>query len=243
MIAMCVLLVGVSAALADTPIARGDSAFHQLRYSEARAHYLRELDASPGSADGLWRMSRLMNVSAGTAVGEEKHEGYREAERYARACIAADSTRAEGHTWLAVSLGNLAMFEGSKAKVRLAREIKVELDRALALNQDDDVAYSILGSFYRALGNISWIERQLAAVFLGSLPSGGYPEAEEALRKAIVLAPGVLRHRYELGLLYTDWGKEDEARRALQECLSLSPLLASDRADQDRIRRKLRDLE
>jgi tetratricopeptide (TPR) repeat protein len=243
MIAALLLAAGMSIASPNAGIALGDSAFTQLRYAEARGHYLTELQSAPRSAAVLWRMARLMNVAAGTATGEEKHDQYREAERYARSCVAADSSVAEGHTWLAVSLGNLAMFEGSKAKVRLANEIKGELDRALALNRNDDVAYSILGSFYRALGNVSWIERQLAAVFLGSLPSGGYAEAEQALKKAIALAPGGLRHRYELGLLYADWGKDDEARKTLQECLRLTPLLASDRADQERIREKLRDLD
>jgi tetratricopeptide (TPR) repeat protein len=243
MIVAILLAAGIGVSAPPEQIVSGDSAFTQLRYTEAREQYLGELRTAPRNAAVLWRMARLMNVSAGTTTGEEKHDGYREAERYARECVAADSTVAEGHTWLAVSLGNLAMFEGSKAKIRLANEIKRELDRALVLNPNDDIAYSILGSFYRALGNVSWIERQLAAVFLGTLPSGGFPEAEAALKHAIALAPGVLRHRYELGLLYADWGKDEDARRELQECLRLPPLLASDRNDQDRIRGKLRDLE
>jgi len=89
----------------------------------------------------------------------------------------------------AAALGNIAMFEGSKGKVRLCNEIKQELDRALDLDSLDDVAYSIMGSFYLALGKVSWIERQLASVFLGSLPDGGFEEAEAALRRAIAIAP------------------------------------------------------
>lgn len=245
MLALFVLILFGSAggSPAFREIATGDSAFVQLRYADAEDWYARALTVSPHDPEVLWRLSRLANIRAGLLSGEEKHALYREAERHARACLSADSLVAEGHTWLAVSLGNLAMYEGSKAKVRLSREIKQELDRALALKPDDDVAYTILGSFYRALGNVSWIERQLASVFLGSLPEGGYPEAEAALQKAIGLAPGVLRHRKELGMLYMDWGREEDARKVLHEALLLPVVLASDRADKDRVREALRELE
>lgn len=245
MIAAILLLGGLIAA-SPAPAARlasGDSAFVALRYADARAMYLKALQASPESPAALWRLARLANVEAGVATDEAKHAGYREAERYARACVAADSTVPEGHTWLAVSLGNLAMFEGSKAKVRMCAEIKHALDRALLLKPDDDIAYTILGSFYRALGNVSWIERQLASVFLGTLPDGGYPEAEVALKKAIALAPGTLRHRQELGMLYIDWGKDEQARVVLRESLQLPITLVSDEADKQRIREALADLD
>ncbi len=238
------LFMGVLAVVPPSAgLAAGDSAFVAQRYAEARSCYVERLRYEPADPSTLWRLARLSNVEAGSATGEAKHAGYRDAERYARACIAADSSMAEGFTWLAVSLGNLAMFEGSKAKVRMSTEIKDALDRALQLNPDDDIAYTILGSFYRALGNVSWIERQLAGLFLGGLPDGGYPEAEAALKKAIALAPRTLRHQKELGMLYIDWGKEEEARTVLRASLRLPTLLASDEADKQRIRAALAGLD
>ena len=177
------------------------------------------------------------------ATGSERERHFRDAEVYARGCIRLDSTIGEGHTWLAAALGNIAAYEGSRAKVRLANEIRGELDIALALNPDDDVALSVLGSFYRALGNVSWIERQLAAVFLGSLPDGGYEEAEAALRRAIALAPTVLRHQFELALLYIDWGKTGEARGVLEQCRTLPVLVASDIPTRGEAERLIGELE
>jgi tetratricopeptide (TPR) repeat protein len=244
MIAFLFILFSTSVLSSELPATvAGDTAFVALRYDEARQLYQQGLASSPHDPAILWRMSRLSSVEGGSLSGEEKHAMYMEAERFARASIAADSTKAEGYTWLAVSLGNLAMFEGSKAKIRICVEIKHVLDRALYLNPNDDIAYTILGSFYRALGNVSWIERQLASIFLGSLPDGGYPEAEGALKKAIALAPGTLRHRKELGMLYVDWGRDDDARKVLKECLLVPTTLASDPADKERIREALRGLE
>jgi tetratricopeptide (TPR) repeat protein len=124
------------------------------------------------------------------------------------------------------------MFEGSKAKVRLCTEIKQELERAIALNPYDDVAFSVLGSFYKALGDVSWFERQLAGLFLGSLPEGGYDESEHALKRAIALAPEVIRHHFELGMLYIELERNEESLVEFRQVLSLPLLLASDTSRQ-----------
>jgi tetratricopeptide (TPR) repeat protein len=207
----------------------GDRMFLNLDYASAIRTYISLEETMPDNADLLWRLARV-HVCVGDITPRDQREPlYRVAETYARRAVLADSNNGFGHTWLAAALGNIAMYEGSKTKVRLSHEIKVELERALALNASDDIARSILGSFYRALGNISWIEKQLAHLFLGSLPEGGYEEAEASLKEAIRLAPGVIRHRHELGLLYLDMGREDDAAREFHQAVTLPVTVASDR--------------
>jgi tetratricopeptide (TPR) repeat protein len=233
-------------ALAVEPVdslAAADSLFAQVNYEAARSRYEALLSRSPDDPDILWRLARLY-VSMGDVIPRERREPvYRMAAQYARQTIAADSLRSEGHAWLAASLGNLAMVVSTEERVRLAREIEDELQTAVRLNPEDDVAYSILGSFYRALGNVSWIERALANIFLGGIPSGGYEEAEVAIKRAIAIAPNVRRHQFELALLYIDWGKDQEAREALERAETLPVLVASDRPTQQRVRELLASLE
>jgi tetratricopeptide (TPR) repeat protein len=145
----------------------------------------------------------------------------KKAEAAARFCIRLDSTRSEGHSWLAGALGYIALDAPASLQVGLVREILLETQKATALNPADDVAYSVRGSTYRALGNIGWLKRQLAKLFYGDLPDGGFVEAEEALQRAIALAPDVMRHSYELGILYMDMGKPDEARLTLERARTL----------------------
>ena len=221
-------LVSCSTALASS-LFPGDEQFVRIDYKGARARYDSVLRATPRSPDALWRLARVHVVMGDVAKGDQRRDLYRGAEQYARECIVADSMKAEGHTWLAAALGNRAMYEGSKMKVRLSQEIKRELDRAIRLNPEDDIAYSILGSFYRALGGVSWIERQLAYLLYGDLPKGGYEESEVALKRAIGLAPKVMRHRYELGLLYAQWDRPEEAKEAFTRSLETPVVLASDR--------------
>jgi tetratricopeptide (TPR) repeat protein len=230
MLALLLSIVLVSTdSTGRAPESTGDQLYVQLRYEEALRAYERELSAAPGNPALLWRMARVHIAMGEVAEGKEKEEHYRSAERYARESVRADSLQAPGHSWLAAALGNIAFYEGSRTKVRLANDIRRELDVAIALDSTDDIAWSILGSFYRALGNVSWIERQLANVFLGSLPEGGYEEAEVALQRATTLAPTVIRHRFELALLYTDWDRPELARASLERCLTLPVQVASDR--------------
>jgi len=211
---------------------QGDKEFTLIRYPQAVDLYITALTSSADSAEALWRLARVYVCQADISPDEQKLELYRQAEAFARRCIEADSMKSEGHTWRAAALGNIAVFEGGKTKVKLCYEIKRELECSIALNDSDDVAYSILGSFYMALGNVSWFERRLAAIFLGTLPDGGFEEAELALKKAIAIAPAVIRHHYELGILYMQLDRDREAVEEFHLVESLRAQLASDRRSQ-----------
>ena len=103
-------------------------------YPLALAVYDSALTTSKDSAGVLWRLARVFVCLADVAPEDRRLELYRKAEACAVRSISADSTKSEGHSWRAAALGNVAMFEGSKAKVRLCTVIKQELDCAIALN-------------------------------------------------------------------------------------------------------------
>ena len=206
----------------------GDREFARINYQRAQVIYDSVLTSSADSVNALWRLARVNVCMADVAPQDQKLALYRQAEAFAHRCIQADSMKPEGHTWRAAALGNIAMFEGGKTKIKLCNMIRQELNRSLQLNPNDDIAYSILGSFFMALGNVSWIERQLAAAFLGSLPEGGYDESEIALRKAIALSPGVIRHHFALGELYLEQDRNREALEEFRCVMTLQVVLASD---------------
>lgn len=234
-----------SSLLADEPLSRlaaGDDAFVRMEYASAVDFYTAALDQYPNDPDVLWRLARVHVCRGEVLEGEERTAECREAEAFARKCIEEDSTKPEGHCWLAAALGYLALDAGKKEQLRLSYELVHEVNVTLALNPNDDAAYSILGSFYRALGNVSWFQRQLAAIFLGKVPEGGYEEAEVALKKAVSLAPDVMRHQYELGVLYIDMGRRDEARKTLEHAAALPVKVAIDKPRLTKIRELLQEL-
>jgi len=228
MVRLALLLAGGGGDLREA-VAPGDEAFAAIDYTVALERYSGALGAHPAEPEILWRMARAYVCMAEVEEGTVRAEHLARGEACARECISADSTRGEGHTWLAAALGYLALDAGTGRKLELSRELDREAHRALAINADDDAALSILGSFYRALGNVGWLERAMASVFVGSVPRGGYAEAEAALTHAVMIAPDVMRHRYELGILYLDMGRRDDARRSLEAAAALPVRTAIDR--------------
>ena len=237
------VLMFVSGSLFAGTVADGDHEFVRMNYTSAEDIYQSILAQSPQNADVLWRLSRVYVCMGDVAESSQQCEiYYRKAVEYARQSIAANDSKSEGHSWLAASLGSIAMYEGSRRKVELCREIKSELDLAVQLNPKDEVAYTIMGSFYRALGGINWVERQLADLLLGGLPHGGYTEGETAFKKAIQISPNVLRHHFELGMLYYESGRKEEAKKELQFASTLPIQMASDARRKARMNKVLAEL-
>jgi tetratricopeptide (TPR) repeat protein len=220
-------------------IVKGDTYFKLMRYRDAIAWY--KLDSN--RAEAQWKIARAYVCYGDNATASEKEANFRNAVIAAKKCIALEETNGNGHTWLAAALGNTAMYEGSKTKVRLCNQIKSELNRAIALNPKDDIAYSILGSFYREIGHISWIEKQLALTFIGRIPDGTYEDSEKAFAKATALSPNIMRHWYELGLLYKYWGKKPQAITALTKAKTCPALVSSDNKRIAAIEVLLKDLQ
>jgi tetratricopeptide (TPR) repeat protein len=228
---LCALVLGILPSADE-----GDAHFARIDYPAALASYERGMKEHPGSPDLSWRIARVCVCMAEVAEEPERGEWLSRGEESARMSIRADSLRPEAYVWLAAALGYRAYFGGGKDQVTLSWEILRLTDRAVELDPGNDAAFSIRGSVYRALGNAGWLKRQLALLFIGPVPEGGFPEGEKALRKAISLAPEVMRHRYELGVLYLDWGKEEEAMAEFRAAEGLPPRVAIDRPRLEKIR-------
>lgn len=202
----------------------GDRYFEQMKYLEAVTAY--QPDSANPEAD--WRIARAY-ICYADVITKDREYYYHKAENAAKKCIKLDPKLSYGHSWLAAALGNLAIYEGSRTKVLLCNQIKSELDKALAINPKDDIALSIYGSFYRVLGDISWFERNLATLFLGGIPPGGYEDSERYLNRAIQVSPNTMRHWFELGMLYRSWGKEDKEKEAFLRARKCPVVLLSDK--------------
>lgn len=230
---MLVALIGLVFSLGSDPLAamdRGDAAFYRIAYPEAAASYRDGLSSAPNDRHLLWRLARVSVCMAEVEEEPAKRKSLlAQGEDAARRCIQLDSTMTEGYTWLAGALGYQALEAGMSDQVRIAQELVSATDAALRLDPANDAAWSIRGSFFRALGNIGWVKRQLASILLGKIPGGGFVEAEEALKTAIRLAPDIMRHRYELGVVYLDQGRNAEARQMFREAAALEIRTAIDR--------------
>jgi Flp pilus assembly protein TadD len=65
------------------------------------------------------------------------------------------------------------------------------------------------------------LERALAQVLYGGLPEGSNEEAERDMKKALELNPNRLMHYIELGRIYAQMGRKDDARQFINKGLAM----------------------
>jgi tetratricopeptide (TPR) repeat protein len=65
------------------------------------------------------------------------------------------------------------------------------------------------------------LKRVLAKALYGDLPVTTNEEAEKCLLKAIAINPNRLMHYIELGRIYTEMGRKEEARKNLEKGLAM----------------------
>lgn len=165
------------------------------------------------------RQYRYLMVDAGAK--EEKLRLGRISLQYAQHAALLAPDLAEAQLSVAISYGKLLPLMGRKEQVETSSRIKNAVDRALDLDPRNDLAWHILGRWNRVLADVSGLKRALAGAIYGGLPKGSNEEAERCLQRAIELNPTRLMHYVELGRVYAQMGRTDDARRLIDKGLSM----------------------
>ena len=230
--ALCALLAG--AALLATRGARardvedwladGDRWYAQANLAEAQRAYAAAVQMAPMNLGALCRLACAESELAELQGGDTQRRTRASAVEHARAAIRLAPDSAAGHVWLAVALGRQALSEGPKTKLAMAREVKSEAERALALDPGLGRAWHVIAVWNVQLSELNAFERMAANAVLGGLPRGAsYDNAEAAFRKAIALEPAYVHHRLEYGRFLHDRHRDAEARVELEKAIELPP--------------------
>jgi flavin-dependent dehydrogenase/tetratricopeptide (TPR) repeat protein len=236
-------LAGPSHATAPAPavtalLAMGDSALARFDLDTATVAFTQARRAAPNSYEAAWKLSRaLADRATLSPKASVQRPLCQQAESLARAAIAIEPRGAKGHAYLAIALGKLALLEGGKRKVRLAREIKAEADSALALDPHEDLAHHVLGVWNREIVELSGVRRFFATTLYGRLPRASLDEAIEHIRTAAESHPDVIPHRVELGITLASARRYREAEREFERALGMPTTWVTD----DVYRAKARD--
>lgn len=211
-------------------LSQGDEAFAAFDNLKALNHYSEVIKLNPKNYEANWKVSRAYVDVGETFEDEDKRaEYYKKSEKFARAAIEIDPNGSDGHLYLSIALGRVALDAGAKQRIKMSKEIKKEADLAIKLNPNNDIAYHVLGRWNRKISNLSFIEKGFADLFLGGVPEGASNEAAiKSFEKAIEINPGYVNHYLELGITYEMMDKEKQAIQAFKKCLELGPSSAKD---------------
>jgi len=229
----------------ESYIKNGDQAFLKFDNPSALENYAEAVKINPQSYEANWKLSRAYVDVGETFDDEDKRaEYYKESEKYARESIKLNPQGSNGHLYLSIALGRVALDAGAKQRIKMSKEIKKEVDLAIQYDPDNDLAYHVLGRWNRKISNLSFIEKGFADLFLGGVPKGASNEAAvQNFQKAIELNPKYINHYLELGITYEMMDKDDLAIAAFKKCLELEPSSAKDKTHKEIAKEHLDDLE
>ena len=149
---------------------------------------------------------------------------------------------AEGYYYLAVALGRQAQFLGGKEKVSMAKEIRMNVDRALALDNQHAEAYLTRGIYFYELATLNKALRFFAKMLYGGLPEGGLDDAEADLKASWRLAPHNTNTLYHLALIAERRKDYVDCERYCELALSQDQTDHMDSRNQDQARDLLADI-
>ena len=160
----------------------------------------------PRDFEAAWKLARV-SYWLGSHAPEKDRRGYLESGmQAARAGIALEPKRPEGHFWLAANMGTLAESFGLRNGLRYRGPVKDELETVLKL----DPAF-MNGSADRVLGR--WYFR------VPRLFGGSNKRAEEHLRASLKYDENSTISRFFLAEVLLDEDRKEEARTELQKVI------------------------
>ena len=225
---------------AEAYLYEGDMRMFDGGLKDAQNIYEFVLKESPNSYEALWRLSRFY-IARGMAAKKTKNKKreWKEAAKYAKDAIKVNPDGVEGHVYLAISMGKLALFSPPAEKVKAVWKIKSEAEKAIELDPGEQKAYLTLGAWHRNVATASGLEKQFAKMFFGELPEGSLEESLEHLLKSIDLGGNDVRNYYELALTYEALGNYEAAKKEYENALSRGSIYPEDNGIKESIKETL----
>ena len=220
-------------------LAQADGAVRDFDNKRALALYSEALAMESGNADILWRISRsFVDIgehlpSATDAEKQKQLEMYEHALEIAGESVAADDKNSMAYTYHAIALSRVALFKGFWEYVGILKDIKVDLEKAIALDSTNHLAYYSLGMACLKAAERPWIFRWPMGI--------GWANTARALKnleKAASLRQDMIRYQLASARALVEEGDYPSARVRLLQI----PLLRTRDENDEQYRREAREL-
>ena len=193
----------------------------------------RRVKQNPKDFESAWKAARARYWLGSHAPEGERRAFLEQGIAAARAAVAVEPSKPEGHFWLAANMGTLAESFGLRQGIKYRGEIKDELLTVLRL----DPAFQ-QGSADRALGR--WYYK------VPGLFGGSNKKSEEYFRRSLTYNPSSTASLYFLAETLIDLKRKSEAKTTLERLIAapIDPAWAAeDREFKAKAARLLRTLQ
>ena len=214
---------------ADELIQKGDFFYAKLQAAEALKFYLPAEKREPNNVRLLVHISReYRHLMSDARTQDEKLRLGRIAVDYANHSVALAPKDPEAQLAVAISYGKVQAFEGNRERFKAVYVIKDAVDKVIELDPHEDLGWHVLGRWHKELADVDPFRRAAAQLMYGKLPDSTYKEAATCFEKAIELSPNRLMHYIELGRVYAQMGRINEARRLIAKGLAMQDIEKDD---------------
>ena len=235
---------GEGAGEVDTVLAEARAAEGRFETKRALELYQAADRLRPDDAVTLQKIAQqLSDLSLEVATEAEKKAQAEQALAYAERAVALAPDNAVNVLSLAICHGKMAVYSDARAKIQFSRLVKVEAERAIALDPNYDWAHHVLGRWHYEVAELGAPTRLLVRVVYGGLPEASRAEAIRRLERAVELAPTRVPHHLELGFAYLAAGRTAEAKASFARGLALPSVERYDESAKARARGTLEELE
>jgi tetratricopeptide (TPR) repeat protein len=232
--------IAFAAELASDLIEKGKVFERKFQANDALPFYLAAEKLEPKDSDLLVRIARQYRYLMTDAPdNQEKLRLGHIALDYSERAAACGPKDCDAQLAPAITLGKMLPYMPTKEQVSASPKIKESVDKALAIDRQNDTAWHILGRWNRVLAEVSSTKRFFASLIYGQLPKGSIDEAEQDMKKAIAINPHRLMHYIELGRIYAQMGKNQEARDLINKGLTMRDAEKDDPETKERGRETL----
>jgi len=230
-------------------IKAGDEYYAKWEDQKALDEYLKALQSEPNNYEALWKAARgYVDVGdlvsgKGKEADNKRFDLYLKAEKCAEKAVGLNPNDTWGHFFLSAALGKKVLLLGKKEQIDVSKKVKAEIDKAIELDPNNDLAYHALGRWHRRMAEIGGAKRAIGSLLYGSIPKGSFEESEKWLKKAVELKPDYVNHHLELGRTYLAMSKKDLATVEFKKCLELPESSSKDKSLKEEAREELEKLK
>lgn len=219
-------------------IADGDSLYLLNDYDGSISAFRQACEADSSNFESFWKLGRSLNLKGEIAIRDSQLTIFEEASEIEKYALLLNEDNADAHFQLARALGKIALFKGIFKSASLAKQVRKECQRALAIDSLHDGAWHILGRWHREVGKKPKILR---------LPMGlGAANKKDAfafMEKALEINPGNINHHLEMGHTYRKFKKYDLAKSEYEKCLEITPNGPLDNKYQEEAKKNLAEMD
>ncbi|CAB3398490.1 unnamed protein product [Caenorhabditis bovis] len=183
----------------------------------------KRLDGGEKSAELLWRLARFCHERVGFADRKNRKELVLEGRKYGADAFAADSSNFQAARWAALMSGQSAEFLGIRERIDEGKKCKKYLDKALSIEPKDEGLLHLRGRWCYSVSNLGWFERRAASILFSGLPNSTIDDAIADFRAVYALNPKWPENLLYLGKSLLQKGNKAEAKKFLQEAVSIPP--------------------